>query len=452
MPNTEKKVRAAIYTLGCKVNSYESIAISEKLSANGIEICSVGEKVDICIINTCAVTAEAERKSRQIIRRMSAISPDVYVIVTGCSAQLDPEKVLTIEGVSAVCGNREKMKAADLAISHAEKLRKEAVSIHNDGTRGIICSCELEDSPFEKMSISSSERTRAVLKIEDGCESKCAYCIIPRLRGKIRSKAPEDVVAEAKTLSENGYREIVLTGIEVSAYAKDLGEKDGLASLIEELGKIEKIRRIRLGSLDPSAINEDFIDRVSKVSSFAPHFHLSLQSGCNNTLFSMKRRYNVETVKKRVDYIRSKIPDAMFTADIIVGFPGETDSDFEETRAFVSTLGLLSFHIFAYSKRPGTPAADMPAQVSSEVKTARLKALEALRGDMTRAILEKEIGKTLEVIVEEYKDSVGAIGHTANFIEVVVKNLDKSTEDLHGKIVTAYAKSQNDGMIFADII
>ncbi len=452
MPNSETKVRAAIYTLGCKVNSYESIAISERLSANDIEICEPGEKVDICIINTCAVTAEAERKSRQIIRRMSAISPDVYVIVTGCSAQLDPEKLLNIDGVSAVCGNREKMKTAELAISHAQRLREKAEDIHNGGADGIICSCELEDAPFEKMSISSSERTRAVLKIEDGCESKCAYCIIPRLRGKIRSKAPEDVVAEAKALSENGYREIVLTGIEVSAYAKDLGQRDGLATLIEELGKIEKIRRIRLGSLDPSAINEDFIDQVSRVSSFAPHFHLSLQSGCNNTLFSMKRRYNVETVKKRVDYIRSKIPDAMFTADIIVGFPGETDADFEETRAFLKSLGLLSFHIFAYSKRPGTPAADMPAQVSSEVKSARLKALEALRADMTKAILEKELGKTLEVIIEEYKDSVGAIGHTANFIEVVIKNIDRSTKDLHGKIVTVTAESQKDGMIFAKAI
>ena len=383
---------------------------------------------------------------------MSAISPDVYVIVTGCSAQLDPEKLLNIDSVSAVCGNREKMKAAELAISHAQRLREKAEDIHNCSADGIICSCELEDSPFEKMSISSSERTRAVLKIEDGCESKCAYCIIPQLRGKIRSKAPEDVVAEAKALSENGYREIVLTGIEVSAYAKDLGQRDGLASLIEELGKIEKIRRIRLGSLDPSAINEDFIDRVSRVSSFAPHFHLSLQSGCNNTLFSMKRRYNVETVKKRVDYIRSKIPDAMFTADIIVGFPGETDADFEETRAFLKSLGLLSFHIFAYSKRPGTPAADMPAQVSSQVKSARLKALEALRADMTKAILEKELGKTLEVIIEEYKDSVGAIGHTANFIEVVVKNIDRSTKDLHGKIVTVTAESQKDGMIFAKAI
>lgn len=446
------KVRAAIYTLGCKVNSYESIAISEKLSANNIEICDPGEKVDICIINTCAVTAEAERKSRQIIRRMSAISPDVYVIVTGCSAQLDPKKLLNIDGVSAVCGNREKMKAAELAISHAQKLREKVDCIHNGGADGIICSCELEDAPFEKMSISSSERTRAVLKIEDGCESKCAYCIIPKLRGKIRSKAPEDVAAEAKTLSENGYREIVLTGIEVSAYAKDLGRRNGLATLIEELGKIEKIKRIRLGSLDPSAINEDFIDRVSRVSSFAPHFHLSLQSGCNNTLFSMKRRYNVETVKKRVDYIRNKIPDAMFTADIIVGFPGETDADFEETRTFLKSLGLLSFHIFAYSKRPGTPAADMPCQVSSEVKSSRLKALEALRADMTEAILEKEIGKTLEVIIEEYKDSVGAVGHTANFIEVVIKNIDKSAEDLHGKIVTAVAESQKDGMIFAKTI
>jgi len=452
MPNTKKKVRAAIYTLGCKVNSYESIAISEKLSENGIEICDPSEKVDICIINTCAVTAEAERKSRQIIRRMSAVSPDVYVIVTGCSAQLDPEKILKIEGVSAVCGNREKMKAAELAVAHAQKLRTVSENVHKDSENGIICSCELENAAFEKMSISSSERTRAVLKIEDGCESKCAYCIIPALRGKIRSKAPEEVIAEAKTLSENGYREIVLTGIEVSAYGKDLSQKGGLATLIEELGKIEKIKRIRLGSLDPSAINEDFIDRVSKIRSFAPHFHLSLQSGCNNTLFSMKRRYNVDTVKKRVDYIRSKIPDAMFTADIIVGFPGETDADFEETRSFLASLGLLSFHIFAYSKRPGTPAADMPCQISSDIKSARLKSLEALRADMTESILEKEIGKKHEVIIEEYKDSVGAVGHTANFIEVAVKDIDRSTEDIHGKIVTVTAESQKDGIIFASVI
>ena len=452
MPNNEKKVRAAIYTLGCKVNSYESIAISEELSKNEIEICEPSEKVDICIINTCAVTAEAERKSRQIIRRMSAVSPDVYVIVTGCSAQLDPERILKIKGVSAVCGNREKMKAAELAIEHAKKLRREAEKQNTDGSDGIICSCELESAPFEKMSISSSERTRAVLKIEDGCESKCAYCIIPKLRGKIRSKAPEEVIEEAKILSENGYREIVLTGIEVSAYGKDFGRRDGLISLIEELGKIEKIKRIRLGSLDPSAISEDFIDRASKVASFAPHFHLSLQSGCNNTLFSMKRRYNVDMVKNKIDYIRSKMPDAMFTSDIIVGFPGETDADFEETRKFLASLDLLSFHIFAYSKRPGTPAADMPNQVAPDIKSARLKSLEALRAEMTERVLKDQIGKKLEIIVEEYKDSVGAVGHTANFIEAVIENSNDIAKDLHGELVTVLAERQENGIIFGKIV
>ncbi len=452
MPNNEKKVRAAIYTLGCKVNSYESTAISEELCKNGIEICEPSERVDICIINTCAVTAEAERKSRQIIRRMSALSPNVYTIVTGCSAQLDPERILKIKGVSAVCGNREKMKAAELAVSYAKKLRAQSEETHTDTASGIICSCELENAPFEKMSISASERTRAVLKIEDGCESKCAYCIIPALRGKIRSKAPEEVIEEAKTLSENGYREIVLTGIEVSAYGKDLGRRDGLISLIEELGKIEKIKRIRLGSLDPSAISEDFVDRASKVASFAPHFHLSLQSGCNNTLFSMKRRYNVDMVKKKVDYIRSRTPSAMFTSDIIVGFPGETDADFEETRKFLASLDLLSFHIFAYSKRPGTPAADMPNQIAPEVKSARLKILEALRAEMTERVLKDQIGKTLEIIVEEYKDLVGAVGHTANFIEVAVEGTKNSADNLHGKIVTVLAERQENGIIFGRIV
>ncbi len=441
-----RNIKAAIYTLGCKVNSYESTAICEKLRENGIEICEMGESADICIINTCAVTSEAERKSRQIIRRMSSISPDAYIIVTGCSAQADAEKILKIKGVCAVCGNREKMKAAELAIAHAEKLRGQA---NESSESGIICSCELENAPFEKMSISASERTRAVLKIEDGCESKCAYCIIPSLRGKIRSKDPLDVISEANLLAENGYREIVLTGIEVSAYGKDLGQRDGLISLIEELGKIDKIKRIRLGSLDPSAISEDFINRASKIVSFAPHFHLSLQSGCNKTLFAMKRRYNIETVKSKISYIRSKMPDATFTSDIIVGFPGETDEDFAETRNFLGSLDLLSFHIFAYSKRPGTPAAEMPDQVSPEIKSARVKSLEALRGEMTKRVLAPQVEKKLEIIVEEYKKGIGAIGHTANFIEVAIEN---APEHLHGKFVTVLAEKQENGVIFGKIV
>lgn len=440
-----RTLKASIYTLGCKVNSYESIAISEKLRENGIEICKPSEKVDICIINTCAVTSEAERKSRQIVRRMASLSEGAYIIVTGCSAQADAEKMLQIKGVSAVCGNREKMKAADLAIAYAEKLRE------NDKIKGdkVICSCELEDAPFEKMQINSSERTRAVIKIEDGCESKCAYCIIPSLRGKIRSKDPLDVIREAKALAQNGYREIVLTGIEVSAYGKDLGIKDGLASLIEELDKIESIERIRLGSLDPSSISSSFIDRVSRVPSFAPHFHLSLQSGCNKTLFAMKRRYNVDTVKKAVNEIRAKIPNATFTSDIIVGFPGETDEDFNETKEFLSSLSLLSMHIFAYSKRPGTLAATMDFQVSPEKKSERMKILETLRDDMTASILDGYLGKELEIIVEEYKGNALALGHTANFIEAGIEN---APENLGGKIVKLMAERHENGVIYGKIL
>lgn len=440
-----KTVRASIYTLGCKVNSYESIAISEKLRENGIEICSSSEKVDICIINTCAVTSEAERKSRQIVRRMASRSEGAYIIVTGCSAQADAEKMLSIDGVSAVCGNREKMKAAELAISHAEKLRA------NNETRSeqIVCSCDLENAPFEKMQISSSERTRAVIKIEDGCESKCAYCIIPSLRGKIRSKDPPHVIREAKTLAQNGYREIVLTGIEVSAYGKDLGTKDTLVSLIEELDKIEGVERIRLGSLDPSSIKEDFINRVSKIPSFAPHFHLSLQSGCNRTLFSMKRRYNVETVRKAVDEIRAKIPDATFTSDIIVGFPGETDEDFSQTREFLASLSLLSMHVFAYSRRPGTLAATMEDQVSPEKKSERMRSLEALRDEMTAKVLDGYIGRELEIIVEEYKGGKTAFGHTSNFIEVGIEN---APANLCGHFARLLAERHENGVIYGKIL
>lgn len=431
-----RKARASVYTLGCKVNSYESTAIAEKLRDHGIEICRADEKVDICIINTCAVTSEAERKSRQIVRRMASLSPGAYIIVTGCSAQADAERMLKIKGVSAVCGNREKMRAASLAIKYADGLGD------NEAT---ICSCDLNGAPFEKMSISASERTRAVLKIEDGCESKCAYCIIPSLRGKIRSKDPYDVISEAKVLSENGYSEIVLTGIEVSAYGKDLGKRDGLISLIEELTKIEKIKRIRLGSLDPSAISEDFVNRAAKIPSFAPHFHLSLQSGCNKTLFSMKRRYNTESVKDKINYIRKNIPEATFTSDIIVGFPGESDEDFEQTRSFLDSLDLLSFHIFAYSKRPGTPAAEMKDQISPEVKNARLKSLETLKCEMTERVLACFIGKELEIIVEEYKNDGVAIGHTANFVEVAIEN---APDNLHGKLVRVFAERQHDGVVY----
>ena len=440
-----QKVRASIYTLGCKVNSYESEAIAERLRENEVEICDSCESVDICIINTCAVTSEAERKSRQIIRRMHTLSPNAYIIVTGCSAQADAERILKITGVSAVCGNREKMKAAELAVSYAKGLQNG----NSDRESGVICSCELNGAPFEKMFITSSERTRAVLKIEDGCESKCAYCIIPSLRGKIRSKTPEDAISEARVLAENGYREIVLTGIEVSAYGKDLGRRDGLISLIEDLSHIKGIERIRLGSLDPSAISEDFVDRAARISQFAPHFHLSLQSGCNKTLFAMKRRYTVETVKKRIEYIRGTIPSATFTSDIIVGFPGETDEDFKNTREFLGELDLLSFHIFAYSKRPGTPAADMPGQVSPDIKSARLKSLESLRDEMTKRVLAPQIGKELEIIVEEYKNGLGAVGHTASFMEVVIED---APDSLHGKTVRAIAKRQENGVIFGSLI
>ncbi len=439
-----KKIRAAIYTLGCKVNSYESNAISQKLRENDIEICSQNEKADICIINTCAVTSEAERKSRQIVRRMISSNSGAYVIVTGCSAQADAERILSLEGVSAVCGNREKMKAAELAIAHADYLR----GLTEKSISNVICACELENAPFEPMSIRSSERTRAVLKIEDGCESKCAYCIIPSLRGSIRSKAPSDVIREATDLSLGGYKEIVLTGIEVSAYGKDLSRRDGLISLIEELGRIDSIKRIRLGSLDPSAINGDFINRASLVPSFAPHFHLSLQSGCDRTLFSMKRRYNTKTVKEKIDLIREKIAGATFTSDIIVGFPGETDEDFAQTKEFLNSLDLLSFHIFSYSKRPGTLAAEMPDQIPENVKASREKELEKLRCEMTDRVLDKYIGKELDVMIEEYKKDLGAFGHSMEFIEVAIPN---APDDLHGEICRVICERYENGTVFAKI-
>ena len=417
-------------TLGCKVNQYESQALAELLAPHGITTVPFGEKSDAVVINTCAVTTEGERKARQMVRRAIAKNENAFVAVTGCAVQLHPERFHTIKGVSFLCGNGNKTAIVEALLRYQKKLTFDECP---KNTFTLDC--------FEPMRVTQSERTRAYIKIEDGCDSHCAYCIIKKARGAVRSKPLDEVVSEAKGLIAAGYREIVLTGIETSDYGKDIGTD--LVTLLETLDTLDGIGRIRLGSLDPAMFRDSVIDRLTKVTHLCHHFHLSMQSGCSKTLAAMRRRSNAEMMKERMKKLRAAMPDVTFTADIIVGFPGESDADFEETARFLEEASLLDFHIFAFSPRPGTEAASMPDQISAEVKAAREKVLEAIRTTSTEAILSAYIGKTLSVLIEEEKDGF-SLGHTENFLPVATDRFD----GCHNTLTEITATQIKDGKLY----
>ncbi|MBR2345995.1 MAG: tRNA (N(6)-L-threonylcarbamoyladenosine(37)-C(2))-methylthiotransferase MtaB [Clostridia bacterium] len=409
-----KEYTAGIYTLGCKVNQYESEAIAEELEKHGIRIAPPSSVCDAYIINTCTVTAESDRKARQFIRRVISKNPSAYVIVTGCLAQTSPEAVGAIDGVDAVIGNSEKLLSAKVLLALFEKGEKNAApQIFVD---------DIDEAGFEGMAITKFDRTRAYVKIEDGCENKCTYCIIPYARGKVRSKDPDELLYEVRALVRGGCREIVLTGIETASYGKDLGGVD-LADILCRIDKIEGIGRVRLGSLDPSLIRPDFVKKIASLSCLAPHFHLSLQSGSDKVLALMKRKYNSRMAMNAINLLREYIPDVKFTTDVIVGFPEESEEDFFDTARFVAEAGFLMVHIFPYSKREGTPAAKMQCQIPNEEKSRRLHALEKIAAESRLSLLEREVAERpcREVLFETYSDGY-AHGHTDDFLEVSVKS------------------------------
>ncbi len=425
-------------TLGCKVNQYESTAIAEEFAKHGFTIGKFSDKCGIYIINTCTVTAESDRKTRQMIRRAARHNPEAYVLVTGCYSQLNSAKVAGIDGVDFICGNSNKLRLVDAALgllASGEKNGKADIKVD-----------DIQCAPFEKMSTSSSDRTRAYIKIEDGCDNHCTYCIIPKARGKVRSKAPEDVIAEVKAFVQNGYREVVLTGIETASYGKDFENGYSLIDLLEEVDRVEGIERIRLGSLDPSIFKTEFVDRIAKLSHFAPNFHISVQSGCDKVLNAMKRKYNVGMIEKSAAYIREKIKDVTFNADIIVGFPTETDEDHEETTEFVRRFGFTHLHLFPYSKRAGTPAAVMEEQIPEPEKARRLASLDAIQREMYLSVAQKHIGEQKEVLFELCENG-RAVGHTPEFLEVAVI----TTEDLHNQTRTVKLNGY-DGNVYTGFI
>ncbi|MBQ0126290.1 MAG: tRNA (N(6)-L-threonylcarbamoyladenosine(37)-C(2))-methylthiotransferase MtaB [Clostridiales bacterium] len=417
---TEKNIapRAAVMTLGCRVNQYESEAVCERLAELGFEICDFSEKCDVYIINTCAVTAESERKSRQMVRRAASQNKDAAVIVMGCSSQLHGDKISKIGGVYYVCGNRNKLSAADFALSLCRGDRSKAANV-----------LDVEEAPLEKMSIKRSDRTRAYVKIEDGCDNNCAYCIIKKARGNVVSRLCDDICAEVEVLADAGYREVVLTGIETASFGKDTGEK--LSDLISRVAKNEKIERIRLGSLEPSVLTRGFIDALASEKKFMPSFHLSLQSGSSRVLALMKRKYNADMVLSSVSYIKEKIPDATFTCDIIVGFPQETEDDFIQTCNVAKAIRFLHMHIFPFSPREGTAAAQMSGQISEEEKHSRLVRLEKIGDEISDAIYKNAVSGGARDVLFETPEGEYQVGHTPEMMEIRVK----CGENLAGRIL-----------------
>jgi len=444
MKNTDnikkQNFTAAIETLGCRVNQYESRALAEALEKIGISASDFNSGThDIYIINTCAVTKESERKSRQFIRRALKRNPHAIVAAAGCASQLDRETMASIEGISIVAGTRNKSLLADEIKNILLSGKIPETPVFLQSTFDPDAECFGEGIAHRKMD-SQIVRTRAYVKIEDGCAGKCAYCIIPSLRGKVSLRSEEDILREIERIAACGCHEVVLTGIETAAY----GER--LASLIASAAEVDGIERIRLGSMDPAFLRQTFIDKVAQIPEFMPHFHVSLQSGCSRTLASMRRRYNAEMALENIEYIRKKMPRTMFSADIICGFPGETDDDFAETLEYAKKVRLLHAHIFTYSRRPGTPADKMPDQIDETVKNSRSSALLSLQKNIKKSLLDDFIasGERTEVLFETQSD-IYCCGHTDNFIEVRVK----SEEDICGKILRVIPISHDGDTVLA---
>ena len=409
---------AAFLTLGCKVNTYETEAVEELLKSHGYKIGNFEEYADIYIINTCTVTAMSDKKSRQMIRRTRKLNPDAIVVVMGCYSQKSPKEILQIEEVNLVLGT-----------SNRKAILKEIENISSTDKK-IVVEDIMKIRDFEELEINEvRDRARALVKIQDGCDRFCSYCIIPYTRGPVRSRHIESIIEEVKRIVANGYKEIVLTGIHVASYGKDLGDIK-LIDVIEEISKIEGLERIRTSSVEPIIITEDFVQRLSKISKFCPHFHLSLQSGSDSVLKRMNRRYNSEEYRRAVELIRSQFPLAAITTDVIVGFPEETVEEFDQTYEFLKALSLYETHIFKYSPREGTKAAEMKDQVDPMIKNQRSDTLLELNIKNKLEFEKKHIGKTVGVLVETFENGY-AIGHTQNYIKVGIK----TSENIINQIV-----------------
>ena len=419
--------KAALHNLGCKVNGYETEAMQKLLEEDGYEIVPFHEKADVYVINTCTVTNIADRKSRQMLHRARKLNPEAVIVAAGCYVQAQEEAGQTIEGIDILIGNNQKKNLISLLHAHEQHEDiKAVIDINHTGE-------------FEELYVDSAgDHTRAYIKIQDGCNQFCTYCIIPYVRGRIRSRQPEEIVKEVERLADAGYQEVVLTGIHASSYGVDFvnpkmdldswvtmeGEKKDLLYLIQQIHKVEGIRRIRLSSIEPRIITEKFAKELAKLPKVCPHFHLSMQSGCDATLKRMNRHYTSREYYEKCGILRTYFEHPAITTDVIVGFPGETQEEFETTRAFIEKVGFYETHVFKYSRRNGTKAAFMPDQVPEQKKAERSQILLDLCKKKKKEFEDQMIGKQVEVLLEETFEKDGVLyrtGLTKEYVKVAVK-------------------------------
>lgn len=404
--------KVAFYTLGCKVNQYETEAMLELFEKEGYEKAETEDYADVYVINTCTVTHMSDRKSRQYIRRMKKKNPDAIIAVVGCYSQVSPEEILSIDEVNLVMGTNDRKKIVE-EVKKIDASRK--VSTVDD---------IMKVKAFEEIEINKTNgKTRAFMKIQDGCDRYCSYCIIPYARGRVRSRDLESIVKEVENLASNGYKEVVLTGIHVASYGKDIKDSDiKLLDVIKQINDIEGIERIRLSSVEPILFTDEFVEAVSTMDKVCPHYHLSLQSGCDETLKRMKRRYTTEEYKAIVDRLRAAIPNVSITTDVIVGFPGETNEEFEKTYEFLKDIELTHMHVFKYSPRKGTPAATMENQVDPSVKHDRSEKLLQLNEENFNKFGQKMLDKEFNVLFEQKVGDNKYEGLTENYVKVIVES------------------------------
>lgn len=417
--------KAALHNLGCKVNAYETEAMQHLLEEAGYEIVPFTQKADVYVINTCSVTNMADRKSRQMLHKAKKNNPDSIVVAAGCYVQTSEKEVLNDLSVDIVIGNDRKHDLVRLLEEYSLDSVNDTVDDINDGKHD-----------FEELFIDQTkEHTRAFIKVQDGCNQFCSYCIIPYARGRVRSRRFENVIAEVERLAANGFKEVVLTGIHLSSYGVDFEEATGLLELIQAVNAVKGIERIRLGSLEPKIVTEHFVSELSKLDKICPHFHLSLQSGCDATLKRMNRKYTTKEYERGCELLRKYFVHPAITTDVIVGFPGETEEEFEQTKAYLEHIHFYEMHIFKYSKRKGTRAAVMPDQIDEQVKAARSEKLIALGHDMSKEFRKFYIGKNEEALFEE-KAVIGDKEYFVGYTKEYVKVAKETAENLENQIVS----------------
>ena len=446
--------KAALHNLGCKVNAYETEAMQQQLEERGYEIVPFDQKADVYIINTCSVTNIADRKSRQMLHRAKKLNPEAVVVAAGCYVQVASDALKEDDSVDIIVGNNNKARLADIL----EEYMKDRQGDEGGYVLDIARAREYEELHVSRL----GEHTRAFIKVQDGCNQFCSYCIIPYARGRVRSRKPEDVEAEGKGLVARGYREVVLTGIHLSSYGTEHMEgspvKGGdwdsgpLWDLIERIHRVEGLERIRLGSLEPRIITREFAEKLAGLPEFCPHFHLSLQSGCDATLKRMNRHYTTEDYLRRCGILREIFDHPAITTDVIAGFPGETEEEFEETRRFLETVRFYEMHVFKYSKRQGTRAAVMEDQVSEQVKARRSDVLLELEKTMSREYRERFAGSRVSVLFEEAAEIGGKwymMGHTPQYVRAALPLEDgMNREEFGGRIMELFASGLlNDEML-----